>query len=196
MTPAVIRRQVVLEELDVAADGRFAIVARRFVDRSDRYASHLWFVPFVRGLGRVRALTSGPVHDGRPRISPDGRPGRLPSDAARSEGCRRDPGDPGHRRAGPAAQPWTVIAPIHGVVELAWSPTGDRLAYTAEAGPDRFTIPEPPGRGAGRKADPDRAPLGRLIRRADWRWDEAGHVDRWEHLFVVAARPERAVRAA
>jgi dipeptidyl aminopeptidase/acylaminoacyl peptidase len=188
MTPAVIRRQVVLEELDVAADGRFAIVARRFVDRSDRYASHLWFVPFVRGLGRVRALTSGPVHDGRPRISPDGsrvafRRTRLdPKDAGATLEILDIPG-------GPAAQPWTVIAPIHGVVELAWSPTGDRLAYTAEAGPDRFTIPEPPGRGAGREADPDRAPLGRLIRRADWRWDEAGHVDRWEHLFVVAARP-------
>ena len=73
MTPAIIRRQVVLEELDVAPNGRFAIVARRFVDGQDRYASHLWLVPLVRGLGRTRALTGGAVHDGRPRISPDGR---------------------------------------------------------------------------------------------------------------------------
>src|ERR1700690_3213874 len=72
MTPAIIRRQVVLEELDAAPNGRFAIVARRFVDKYDRYASHLWFVPLVRGLGRTRALTGGAVHDGRPRISPDG----------------------------------------------------------------------------------------------------------------------------
>jgi dipeptidyl aminopeptidase/acylaminoacyl peptidase len=196
MTPAIIRRQVVLEELDVAPDGRFAVVARRSVDRSDRYTSHLWYLPFVAGLGRVRALTGGPVHDGRPRISPDGR-------RVAFRRTRLDDEDPVATlevlelpdRAGrgrpelPTLAPWTVVAPVHGVVEIAWSPDGERLAYTAEAGPERFIVREPGRRSSGRKAGPDRAPLGRLIRRADWRWDEAGHVDRWEHLFVVAARP-------
>jgi dipeptidyl aminopeptidase/acylaminoacyl peptidase len=202
MTPAIVRRQVVLEELDVAPSGRFAIVARRFVDRQDRYASHLWFVPLVRGLGRTRALTSGSVHDGRPRISPDStrvafRRKRLEAKNAvttleilelprRSE--RLSPGDaPG--------EPSTLVAPEHGVGELAWSPKADRLAYTAEAGPARFLIPEGRPRATGRDKgndkgkDQDRAPLGRRITRANWRWDEVGHLDHWEHLFVVRARP-------
>jgi dipeptidyl aminopeptidase/acylaminoacyl peptidase len=211
MTPAIIRRQVVLEELDVAPNGRFAIVARRFVDRYDRYASHLWFVPLVRGLGRTRALTSGAVHDGRPRISPDGtrvafRRRRLETKDAITTLEILDlphPGEVrGHPRADPRAgaageaptEPWTVAAPERGVTELAWSPKGDRLAYTAEAGPARSLIPEP-GRGAASgsratsHAGNERAPLGRRITRADWRWDEVGHVDRWEHLFVIAAHP-------
>ena len=198
MIPEIIRRQVVLEEMDVAADGRFAIVARRFVDGQDRYASHLWFVPLVRGLGRTRALTAGAVHDSRPRISADGsrvafRRRRLETKDAVATleildlVLERAPAAP--------AGPWTVAAPEHGVNELAWSPAGDRLAYTAEAGPDRSLIPEP-RRGAGSRAHPaaagdgDRAPLGRRITRADWRWDEVGHLDRWEHLFTVATRPK------
>ena len=64
----------------------------------------------------------------------------------------------------------------------AW-PTPRRRAPSGSSSPSRAA------RANDRRADPDRAPLGRAIRRADWRWDEAGHVDRWEHLFVVAARP-------
>jgi dipeptidyl aminopeptidase/acylaminoacyl peptidase len=196
MTPAIIRRQVVLEELDADPQGRFAIVARRFVDRHDRYASHLWLVPLVRGLGRTRPLTDGAVHDGRPRISPDGlrvafRRRRLDAkDATTTLELLEIPAlgeDPG--------EPWTVVAPEHGVTELAWSPRGDRLAYTAEADPARSLIPgvrrRRPGQEGAKAAEDehDRAPLGRRITRADWRWDEAGHLDRWEHLFVIAARP-------
>lgn len=191
MTPAIIRRQVVLEELDVDPSGRFALVARRFVDRQDRYSSHLWLVPFVRGLGRTRGLTSGAVHDGRPRISPDGK--RVAFRRKRLEAkdavTTLEILDLANRLEAPS-EPWTLVAPEHGVGELAWSPKGDRLAYTAEAGPARFLIPEGRPRATGREQDkdPDRAPLGRRITRADWRWDEVGHLDRWEHLFVVAAR--------
>ncbi|HYL40680.1 MAG TPA: hypothetical protein VET90_05165, partial [Candidatus Binatus sp.] len=60
-----------LEEHDVAPDGRFAIVVRRSVV-ADRYRSHLWLVPLAPG-GPPRALTSGAVRDRGPRISPDGR---------------------------------------------------------------------------------------------------------------------------
>ena len=64
---SVIRSQVVLEEHDVAPDGRFAVVVRRFVER-DRYRSHLWLVP-LHGRGRPIQLTSGGVRDTSPRIS-------------------------------------------------------------------------------------------------------------------------------
>jgi dipeptidyl aminopeptidase/acylaminoacyl peptidase len=189
MTPAIIRRQVVLEELDVAPNGRFAIVARRFVDGQDRYASHLWLVPLVRGLGRTRALTGGAVHDGRPRISPDGR------QVAFRRRCLEGKGAVSTLEildlaggSGAADQPWTLVAPEHGVGEVTWAPKGDRLAYTAEAGPARFLIPDPRSATARTGNDHERAPLGRRINRADWRWDEEGHVDRWEHLFVIGAR--------
>jgi dipeptidyl aminopeptidase/acylaminoacyl peptidase len=194
MTPAIIRRQVVLEELDVAPNGRFGIVARRFVDRQDRYASHLWFVPLVRGLGRTRALTGGAVHDSRPRISPDG--GRLAFRRRRLEGkdvlSSLEILELAGRTDGPT-EPWTLVAPEHGVGELLWAPTGDRLAYTTEAGPARFLIPSPARAGTTKESDGGRAPLGRRINRADWRWDEQGHVDHWEHLFVIGAR--RSARA-
>ncbi|HLY14042.1 MAG TPA: prolyl oligopeptidase family serine peptidase [Candidatus Limnocylindrales bacterium] len=189
MTPAIIRRQVVLEELDVAASGRFAIVARRFVDAQDRYASHLWLVPLVRGLGRTRALTGGAVHDGRPRISPDGslvafRRKRL--DDKEAVPTLEILGLGGAAEA--PNEPWTVVAPEHGVGELAWSPRGDRLAYTTEAGPARFLIASASRPAASADQAANRAPLGRRINRADWRWDEQGHVDHWEHLFVIRAR--------
>ena len=81
------------------------------------------------------------------------------------------------------------MAPEHGVGALTpGRPDGDRLAYTAEADPPRFLIPET--RPAGQpERTADRPPLGRRIRRADWRWDEDGHLDRWEHLFVDPGRP-------
>ena len=66
----VIRSQVVLEEHDVAPDGRFAVVVRRFV-HGDRYRSHLWLVP-LGGKGQPIQLTSGAVRDSSPRVSPDG----------------------------------------------------------------------------------------------------------------------------
>src|SRR2546430_7051649 len=71
MEPADIRTQVVLEEHDLAADGSFAVVVKRFV-HGNAYASELWLVPLSPG-GRERRLTAGRVRDTRPRISPDGR---------------------------------------------------------------------------------------------------------------------------
>ncbi|MGH9883990.1 MAG: hypothetical protein ACREBE_00570, partial [bacterium] len=66
----VIAAQVVLEEHDVSADGRFAVVVRRFV-RGGRYRSHLWLVPLA-GAGAPIQLTSGAVRDALPRVAPDG----------------------------------------------------------------------------------------------------------------------------
>lgn len=187
MTPAIIRRQVVLEELDVASNGRLAIVIRRFVDRQDRYVSHLWLVPLVRGLGRTRALTGGAVRDGRPQISPDGRRVAFRrmrqdiKDAPRTLEILTLP-DAGQARP----EPWTLAAPERGVGALAWSPNNDRIAFTTATDPVRFLIPEA-GTG-GRSRDPHREPLGRRITRTDWRSDDEGHLDRWEHLFVVGVR--------
>jgi dipeptidyl aminopeptidase/acylaminoacyl peptidase len=196
MTPEIIRHQVVLEEMDVSPDGRFAIVVRRAVGRADRYVSQLWLVPLVTGLGRVRPITAGFVRDSRPRISPDSR--RVAFRRRRHDSAGAVPtlevlDLPGPGSGDPAADSWTLAAPVHGVEAVAWSPGGDRLAFTTETDPTRFLIPEPGRTRTG--PDPDRSPLGRRIDRADWRYDDQGHVDRWEHLFAVAvrrnARPRR-----
>ncbi len=187
MTPAIIRRQVVLEELDVSRDGRFAVVVRRAVDRADRYVSHLWLVPLAAGGGQPRALTAGAVRDSRPRISSDGRRVAFRRKRRDVQGAVRtlEILDLGGPAPGPG-ESWTVASPEHGVGALAWSPTGDQIAFTTEVDPVRFLIAENPTRLV--RAARDREPLGRRITRTDWRWDDEGHLDRWDHLFVVRAR--------
>jgi dipeptidyl aminopeptidase/acylaminoacyl peptidase len=187
----VIRSQVVLEEHDVAADGRFAVVVRRFV-QGDRYRSHLWLVPLAGG--RARQLTSGPVRDASPRISPDGSAVAFRRTPAASRGRPRrgpaeDPEDQFARlrvvelRADltAASAPWGIRTPRdRSVGELTWSPDGRHIAFTMDVDPPRFLVGDPP---AG-----DDAPLARRITRLDWRYDESGHLDRWSHLHVVDAR--------
>lgn len=198
-TPDLVRRQVILDAHDLAPDGSFAVVARRVVDGND-YLAHLWLVPLADAAGRrrrggpadragtsrpstrPRQLTRGRVLDGSPRISPDGRsvaftrcPVGEPHASTRLYVLPLDGGEPEPR------------SPEKGSVgEVAWSPDGRTLAYTAEVEPPRFLVGE---------TSPGTSPLARHVRRMDWRWDEAGHVDRWSHLHVVAAsgpaRPRR-----
>jgi dipeptidyl aminopeptidase/acylaminoacyl peptidase len=193
----VIRSQVVLEEHDIAPDGRFAVVVRRFVHR-DRYRSHLWLVP-LGGTGQPIQLTSGAVRDSSPRVSPDGtavafrrtlaasrlhdakeRASDRDADTARlrilSIGSDLRPG-----------RPWAIRTPAQrSVGEIAWAPEGRRLALTLDVGPARFIVGPEPKAGA--------APLARRITRIDWRMDETGHVDHWQHLHVVDAEPGARVR--
>ena len=192
MLPADIRRQVVVEELDLSADGRLAVVARRAI-RGNRYVSHLYAIDLGgRRVAMPRRLTSGLVRDGKPRLAPDG--GRVAF-------VRADPVDDdavaalvildlrsGRLRA--------LAGRGHGsVAEVAWSPDGLRLAFSAEVDPPRFLVgPVPPvgrrrSRKRGAKAAGEPSPLARRITRVDWRWDGSGHVDRWSHLFVVDGHP-------
>jgi dipeptidyl aminopeptidase/acylaminoacyl peptidase len=184
MAPGAILQQVVVEDAVLAPDGSFAVVVRRSV-AGDAYRSHLWLVrlgsPRSARLSKERgeqSLTSGDVRDTVPRISPDG---------SRVAFIRSWPGDPARRSsamvlklAGLPEEPVAIVAPSYGISDLLWSPDGDRLAFIAPADPPRFYA-EP--------LDPERAPVARRIARIDWRRDGVGFLDRWEHLWVVAARP-------
>lgn len=203
MTPADIRRQVVVEELDLAVDGRLAVVARRSI-RGNRYVSHLYSITLVPAPSTPPAkavqLTRGVVRDGWPRLSPDGR---------RLAFVRRDPTQ--------ADEPSSAVVMdlrtgreqnlrrrgYGSVAEIAWSPDGRRLAFTAEVDPPRFLVGRMPPVGAGPRrrggragavAQDTKSPLARHIHRLDWRWDGEGHQDRWSHLFVVDAARGGAAR--
>jgi len=63
--PADVKRQVLIQGLDVAPDGSFAVYGRRTVE-DGKYMSRLWRVGFERGA-RPEPLTSGPS-DSAPRI--------------------------------------------------------------------------------------------------------------------------------
>jgi dipeptidyl aminopeptidase/acylaminoacyl peptidase len=186
-----IRRQVVLEEHDPLPDGSGAVVVRRFV-HGETYRSHLELALFSNGRladgGTAarsvapRALTAGAVRDGRPRVSPDGR---------RVAFLRSFPDEPDRATAVmvqelDGGEPWVLWAPEHGVSEAAWSPDGRRMAFVAAAPEARFIV--------GRETK-GRVVTARRITRTDWRWDEVGHRDRWDAVWVGpvrdGARPRR-----
>ena len=87
-------------------------------------------------------------------------------------------------------EPWVLWAPEHGVsdlpgspghgiAELAWSPDGRRMAYVAAAPEARFIVG---------KETKGRVVTARRITRSDWRWDEVGHRDRWDAVWVGPVR--------
>ncbi len=168
-TPDTLREQVVLEEHDLAPDGSFAVVSRRTVDGDD-YVSHLWQVPLDDG--DARQLTFGRQRDMRPRISPDGT--RVAFTRCAPKEDRKHIRILDLRGGEP-------IAPDLGeldAVEIAWSPDGTQLAFTADTGPHRFVVGEKP------KKD---EPLARRITRLDYRYDYAGYVDQHPQAHVVSA---------
>ena len=161
------------------------------------------------GLVRIGPATSragprhGPPARPAPRLQPHPDRGRRPRHVpphlarrpARRVRAQRSPDDPERPTAviGAGARRRRAVGPVrrreHGVVgEVAWSPDGRRLAFTAW--PPRSDAPRFTRRATEAQGPTSRAPR-RRITRADWRWDGVGHRDRWSHLFVVDATGAR-----
>lgn len=179
----------------LSSDGGFAVYATSRPDiAADRAVGQLWRVDLPDGA--PRRITRG-VADHTPRLSPDDETVAF---------IRAD----GRGRAqlfvvsAAGGEPVQVTDQPGGVTDLAWSPDGTRLAFTARVvEPGRYGTVE--GRDAA--AEPPRRITG--IR---WHANGQGYLDRPTHLFVVdapavdaepfyepapdAAAPERQVVAA
>ena len=77
-------------------------------------------------------------------------------------------------------EPWAIGEIPTGSANLRWSPDGSLLAFTAPAGPPRFSVSRTKVRGEV---------TARRITRLDWRMDGLGHRDLRHHLFVTGVRP-------
>jgi dipeptidyl aminopeptidase/acylaminoacyl peptidase len=178
-TPRTLRRQVIIEEHDLAPDGSFAVVTRRVMD-GDRYASSLWLVPLdARGrAGRPRRLTTAASRDMQPRISPDGtRVAFTREDETESGSDEHVPTSIGIVRVADGATVMLLLGALS-ARELAWSPDGRQIAFTARTEPQRFIVGSVPPTGE---------PRARHVTTMDYRWDEVGYIDRRRQVHVVAA---------
>lgn len=179
---ALVGAQRAIESFDLSASGETLVYVLRGVERG-RYVSHLWVVPW--GGGRPRRLTHGFVRDTAPAVAPDGQ--RVAFVRASAE----EDADDGQVWILPlvGGDAWQLTRLPHGASSPRWSPDASRLALLAQAGPQRFAV------GRERRGKP---PMARVMRRTDYRDDEAGFLSRRTHLFVAnareAARPRQVTR--
>ena len=170
---ALVNAQAVIESFSLSSDGERLAYGLRQV-RGGRYVSRLWSVAWSGG--RANRLTSGPVRDVNPAISPDGR---LVAFARTTVGP-----DPGEAQIWimplDGGEAWQLTKQRHGAGTPVWSPDGKRLLFLGQAGDDRFIV--------GR-IRPKQPPVARRITRTDFRDDDSGLLGRRTHLWTIAARP-------
>jgi dipeptidyl aminopeptidase/acylaminoacyl peptidase len=160
----------------ISPDGaRVAFTLVRVDADEDEYRTDLWLAE-VPAPGAEPAPPRALTFDGRssqPRWSPDGT--RL-AFVRRAEGAKTTqvhvlPLAGGEARA--------VTSLLKGANSPAWSPDGTRLAFLSGHDPARDTAERKP---------PKHEP-GRIVTRAEFRWNDEGFTD-WEHLdhvWVVGA---------
>ena len=165
-----------LEELDLAPDGSFAIVTRRSVE-----GERVRLAPVARAAdgdgAEPRRLTTGTVRDMEPRIAPDGT--RVVFTRATPAVHRQDLRILDLRGG-------ESVSPALGELsagDVAWSPDGRRIAFRARTDPQRLIVGPVPKPG-----DKDaKEPRARRVTTLDYRWDETGYLDRHRQLHVVEA---------
>jgi dipeptidyl aminopeptidase/acylaminoacyl peptidase len=175
MTPDDIGAVVQAEEVRVSPLGDLVAFTVTSIDTEvNDYRTRVWLAP-VDGAQRPRPFTAGEHRDIRPRWSPDGR---LLAFASHREGRGAEIYVLGVQGGGEAIR---VCRSPSDIVDLAWSPDGDRLAFVSRD-PDPAQYGEPGETRIDKETPPRR--VTRLFSRLD---NEGWIVDRPTRVFVVPA---------
>lgn len=164
----------------LAPDGaRAAYVVVNVNEKGEGYETAIWSIDAKAGAS-PRMLTRGP-RDASPRWSPDGR--RLAFLRAVEKDGKPQPAqifllplDGG--------EPRTLTSAPKGVSTFAWSPSGDRIAFTATTRPSDFE----------KKKEGERESDVRVVTLAAYRQDNQGYADptRNAHIWVIATSTDDA----
>jgi len=170
MRPTDIQTLIGVGRPAIAATGAFAVFATSRPDlAADRAVGQLWRVDVPDGS--PRRITRG-VADRAPRLSPDDSTIAF---------LRSD--EKGRAQifvvAAQGGEPVQVTDQPGGVTDLAWSPDGSRLGFTAR-------VPEPGRYGTVEGRDAAAEPP-RRITGIRWHANGLGYLDRPAHVFVVDA---------
>ncbi len=171
MKAADIEALTALGRPSVAPDGSFAVFAASRADiTANRYVGQLWRVDLPGGV--PRRITRG-VADAAPQISPDGGAiAFLRGDAADRMQV--------HVIAAAGSEAVQVTDAPLGVGAFSWSPSGDRIAFTAR-------VPETGRYGDVEGLGPD-AESPRRITGVRWHANGVGYIaDRPSQIFIVTA---------
>ncbi|MEV8238645.1 S9 family peptidase [Microbacterium testaceum] len=154
----------------LSPDGGFVVFATsRPGLAADRGVGQLWRIDLPDGS--PRRLTRG-VADRAPRVSPDG--GTIAFLRADNQGRAQI-----FAVAAGGGEPVQVTDQPGGVTDLAWSPDGTRLAFSAR-------VPEPGRYGTVKGRDATAEPP-RRVTGIRWHANGLGYLDRPNRLFVVDA---------
>ncbi len=154
----------------ISPDGASIVYTRTVTSReTGKAATHLWLIG-RNGTGR-RQLTFSGSANGSPRFSPDGTELAFVSDRVERAGIFVLP-----LAGGEAREVTRYPTPI---ADLAWSPDGTRLAFTA---------PFDPANPKGAKPAPDAAAPVRVTSRIDYKQDGFGYLgERRSQVFTIEA---------
>ena len=163
----------------ISPDGQRVVLTVKTIDPDqNRYLSHLWLYDLASD--DLRQFTVGDVTDVGPRWAPDGRRLAFLRTLEKRTQLWAMPVDGGEARQ-------LTELPEGSVTQLAWSPTGDRLAFAFRPLPEERTQTASKEREQSGASTPPR-----VVTRMLYRLDGAGFLDERQHIWVCDSQTGKA----